>query len=496
MQLAPMLAVIALISVFVLSTTVSIVSLFNARKVDPLQGYLLAGGGLSRPSLISLLLSASFGLNALFYAAWLGYAIGLWAVIIQIAWSVSFFFLARHVSIIRRHKSLHELLGIRFGPKTRIVAGLCSILGIMYFIGWEVGIGRATIGGLIETTSPSGPATISSEWLIAGVVFGSLLYTVLGGLRGNAAADIVQNLLKIIVICFLTYLLFGRFLVQSQSSMRHALFPPFETIGTTPGLGWWAFVTNILFNLAWQFVDNSTWQSIIGSAKATSEDIAKTVRLSGLSIFLVPNLIATILGASLAGTPEIDPNNILVKAVSLVPNLSWFVLLLVFIAVTASVMSVIDGYFLASAYALIIDVIHPTENVADLDKDPQRAKRLLLVVRLGLVLLAVTAIWGVKALLELLELNLFDFVYIVIITQLSLLGPVVMALLSNRISRFPLWIPIVAALFIGFGSVYLGTIHEYRWAIDAAGTFAILSSCILAFIGTKKNPIVLEAEEC
>jgi uncharacterized sodium:solute symporter family permease YidK len=83
MQLAPMLALIALISVFVLSTTVSIVSFFKARKVDPLQGYLLAGGGLSRPSLISLLLSASFGLNALFYAAWLGYAIGMWALIIR-----------------------------------------------------------------------------------------------------------------------------------------------------------------------------------------------------------------------------------------------------------------------------------------------------------------------------------------------------------------------------------------------------------------------------
>jgi hypothetical protein len=486
MQTGWTLALTALTFVFLLSTVLSSLSFSKARSSQPLESYLLASGGLSRSSIVSLLLSSSFGLNALFYATWLGYAIGGWALIIQAAWSVSFFLLTPYTSAIRRHKSLHDLLGRRFGADARVIAGLCSLIGIMYFIGWEVGIGKATINGLIATTDQvaNEQAPLHSEWLISGIVFGCLLYTVLGGLRGNALADIAQNLLKIVVICFLTYLLFKRFVTQSQSSVWSALFPPLTTM--VENLGWWGLITNVMFNLAWQFVDMSTWQSIIGGAKASDEAIAKTLRLSGLSIFIIPNFIATLLGASLAGTPDITPDNILVQSVSLLPSQNVVVLFLIFVAVAACVMSLIDGYFLAAAYALLIDIIHPRENLADLDADPNRAKKLLLIVRVGLVAVAVVAIWGVSYLLDRLGLSLFDFVYIVIITQLALIGPVLIGLATNRLPRIPFWVPIICALIIGFGCVAVGTRLSAKWLVDGAGTFTIIASCLVALIATKR----------
>jgi len=124
-----------------------------------LSSYLLAGGSLGRTSVLNLLVSSSFGLNALFYAAWLGYSIGLYALLIQVSWSASFFLLAKYAHTIRSHKSMHHLLGHDFGSGTRVVAGLFSLTGMMYFIGWETEIARQTFGGLLA--SSASPVAVS-----------------------------------------------------------------------------------------------------------------------------------------------------------------------------------------------------------------------------------------------------------------------------------------------------------------------------------------------
>jgi Na+/proline symporter len=87
--------------------------------------FLLAGRQLSTSDIVNLLLSSSFGLNAIFYATWLGYSIGAWALLIQCAWSISFFLLipvARHFNTAT---SLHDFLGQQFGNLTKLLAALC-----------------------------------------------------------------------------------------------------------------------------------------------------------------------------------------------------------------------------------------------------------------------------------------------------------------------------------------------------------------------------------
>src|SRR5262245_40619955 len=93
-----------------------------------MQEFLLAGRVLPSSSVVSLLLSSSFGLNALIYAAWLGYTIGAWAIIIQAAWALSFVLLIPFARSFYGISSLHDLLGSRYGAATKVFAAICSLV--------------------------------------------------------------------------------------------------------------------------------------------------------------------------------------------------------------------------------------------------------------------------------------------------------------------------------------------------------------------------------
>lgn len=200
---------------------------------------------------------------------------------------------------------------------------------------------------------------------------------------------------------------------------------------------------------------------------------------------MAPGIIGTLLGMALVGAPDITQENIIAQAVALAPGYGEVMLLIAFVTIVACVMSMIDGLFLATAFTFVVDILHPRETLDSLEADPDKADRLLLRVRIALIGIAVTAIWGVKLLLEWLGVGLFDFLYVVIITQLALCGPVFIALTSRREARCPLWLPICLALAVGFGSVFVGTKLDFRWIADGAGTFTIFASCLAAFWATK-----------
>jgi len=144
-------------------------------------------------------------------------------------------------------------------------------------------------------------------------------------------------------------------------------------------------------------------------------------------------------------------------------------------------MSLLDGLFLASALALLTDVVRSRRwtdstlsNVTHLG-----------AVRLSLFAIAAAGIWGVKAVLRVTGADLFSFVYIVIITQLALLGPVLLAF-ANRTGKF-MWVAILLALATGFGSALYGTARGVQYMVDGAGTFTIVVSAIAAIAFSRSN---------
>jgi hypothetical protein len=84
-------AIFAFIIIFSLTAILSLLNIKSKVEVGkPIENYLLARGELGKSSIVNLLLSSSFGINALFYAVWLGYTVGFWAIIIQLSWGLSF----------------------------------------------------------------------------------------------------------------------------------------------------------------------------------------------------------------------------------------------------------------------------------------------------------------------------------------------------------------------------------------------------------------------
>ncbi len=453
------------------------------KRVQSVEDFLLGGRTLDRTSVINLLLSSSFGINALFYAIWLGYTVGVWGLVIQAAWAVSFLLLTPYAKKLRSGNSLHDFLGKRFGVATKILAALCSLVGLMYLMGWEVAIGEGAFKLFLESSNQTATSFSPVSLLIGGVVLGTLTYTILGGLRGNAIVDKLLNGLKVVFIGLLTVLLLRHFFWVGNNSFMTAMFPSFKTMAEN--LGVWGLITNIVFNVSWQFVDNSSWQSIIAGGEKKNKDTVRNLRLSSLAIFLTIGLLGTLIGVALVSSASITPDNVLSQAVQLLPGNGTLLTFGMFVVIISCIMSLLDGLLLASSLTLLTDLLQLKKD-SIWNKAAHSPKRKLLLMRLSLILIALIAIYGVKLIFRITEANLFDFVYIVIITQLALFGPVIVGLATERVKKGALWFSIAAALVVGFGSISFGINKDVKFLVDGAGTFTLLASTIMAFALTKR----------
>lgn len=452
----------------------------------PLHEYLLANQGLERQSVVQLLFSTSFSLNGMLYQVWLGYSIGLWALLVQGAWALSYVLLATHVERVREAKSLHSFLGEHFGKSTRILAGLCSIVGFTLLVGWEFNVGKSTFEGLLNLDPAQSVAPSLVMALTFATVFSSFLYTVVGGLRSNAFANSVQNVVKFVVFSLLIYLLYKASQISpSTLSLQSALFPTFSQLISS--LGAFGLITNIAFSLVWQFVDMSTWQSVIASSRKLDVNGARSaLRLGGLAVFIAPGVIGTVLGALLSGMAGVTDNNVMTKLVSALPGDSPALLFLVFAALFASIMSMIDGLLLAAAYSFVCDLMHSQESLEQIDMDRTRAERVLTVVRLFVGVIALVGTLGVLiGLVDYLGVSLFDLTYVTIICQLALAGPVLLGLQGRNSAKTRMVYAIALGLVAGFGAFTASRLTGEEWLMTGAGFFGMMTSIIVAEIATR-----------
>lgn len=432
--------------------------------------YLLSSRELDRPSVSNLLLSSSFGINAVFYAAWLGFLIGAWALVIQAAWAASFFLLANRSERFTPYRSLHDFLGANFGGGTQRIAAVCSVVGILYFIGWEVNIGTSALSGFGEA-APAHIGSVPDHIVVAILVGGAVLFTLWGGLRGNSRVDKFLNLAKTVSVIGISIILIVQ-LVRVEPQWLSFVFPSFDTM--IAKLGIWGLLTNIIFNLSWQFVDNSTWQSVIaGSARGTTRS-AGHLKASGLFIFFTIGLFGTLIGIGVSYISTVTPDNILLSTGVALGEYSALLVGAMVLLIVACMISLIDGMLLAVALTVIVDLI-PASFRAFLES----RNWILHFCRLVVLLAGLLAVFGIDYIFSILGLSLFDFVYIVIVTQLALLGPVLVGLIVGKAGR-AMYLSIVVGLVAGFGSVIYGVSTESSAFVDGAGTIAVIGSVVSA----------------
>lgn len=324
----------------------------------------------------------------------------------------------------------------------------------MVLIGWEFNVGRETVAGLmtLRDTSVASPQLIFA--FTVAVVAICLLYTLMGGLRSNVTANTVQNIMKGVIYLLLIFLLFN--LARQTSWDKIVLLPsPDKALAA---LGVAGLITNVVFSLAWQYVDMSTWHSVIASKKSLSdEESASALKQGGFWVFLAPGVIGTLLGALLTAQADVNANNILSQIVSRFS--SDIMLFLAFVAIFASIMSMVDGLLLAAAYALVCDLLSRDRSLESIDENIERSNFLLGWIRVFLTVVAVAGIAGVYWLLAALSLSLFDIVYVLIIAQLSLFGAVWTGLTQADSRSRQMHYSIVSGLLAGAAAVFLSKMN-------------------------------------
>ncbi|MBL8399189.1 MAG: hypothetical protein JNL84_13785 [Candidatus Accumulibacter sp.] len=466
---------IAMYGLVFLTVAFAITSLMRKRKdatTGPLREYLLAANELPRLRVLNLLWAASFSVNGMLYQTYLGYKIGFWALLTQAAWALSFYWLSRYTERIRSSDGLHGALGAKFHPSLKPIAAVFSILSAMALIGWEFNVLQSTFRGLI----PSGPTkSMDQGSLIAlGIVFSCVFYTILGGMRANALADIIQSFLKVLGFSLLLILLYVNLTKPGASHFEK--LPDFDQAIAVLTLG--GLLTNLAFSLTWQFVDMSTWQSVVsGKASATTSQSAKDLRRAGFMTFVAPGVLGTLLGIFLMPTAGVDEGNGLAKAIEALQPLGAVTSFLIFLAIASCAMSMIDGLLLVSGFTLIVDVFYRKKTLTEIDSDRDSAFKILGIVRLAFVVLAAFGVAGVSTIMRSLGLAEFMILYVIVVPALALFGPVFLMLLGKTSrSRSVTFVPVFAALvgvsFIAGGEKYA------QWA----GTATLLFSLILTYL--------------
>ena len=445
---------------------------------EKLERFFLGDRALSDRRVIDLLVSSSFGTNSILYAVWLGYLMGMWAIIIHIAWCLSFCLIAQFGSQIYRFTSIHDFLNSCYGKAAKIISAICSIVGLLYFSGWEIAISKSGLESLGFFSSTN--STIFWSTMISIAICIALFYTAIGGQLVNGVVNSILNIIKMSLLSLIVVAVF--YVVKnSHQSVLHILLPNIST--AIMGIGIMGFITNLLLNLSWQFVDNSSWQIISSGKNSYAKGISSTLSRTSLYVFFV-YFLETLLGASLRVIGGLNSDNILGGVTYLLGNYGGKVFAFaVVMLLLSSMMSLIDGVALSTAQTLVVDL--GMSNISLKNK-----KTNLHVARVVTVVIGIIAAWGIQIALNSVGRSIFDFVYIFTVVQLSLAGPILIGL-TLKPKFIPLmWLSIVIALIMGLGLSFFGGIYGAAWIMDASGFItlctSLLSSIIIYFLN--KNP--------
>jgi hypothetical protein len=365
---------------------------------------------------------------------------------------------------------------------TQKIGALCSIIGLLYFAGWEIAIAKSGLESL-NIGEPFIITLITSIFIII-----PLIYSSFGGQKINSIIDTFINIAKFLLLIFIVVTL--TISLNVSGNINYNLVFPTFSVGIA-SIGMVGLITNLIFNLSWQFVDNSTWQTISSSSSSEENGLKKSLFGASGGVFLTVALLGTILGSLLAGSgaTNISSDNILGAITIGMPN-PWSTIVLISICalLLLSMMTLVDGVSLSVAQSVVVDMGFVNKNYMKNKKTGLKTARIITV------LMGALAAWGVQLILKLIGGSIFDFVYILIVAQLSLLGPIIIGLVCKAKDTKYMWISIVFALFLGIISSALGAIFNISALIDLAGSISALSSVLIAFIiySISKNKFMKE----
>lgn len=253
------------------------------------------------------------------------------------------------------------------------------------------------------------------------------------------------------------------------------------------------FTANVAFSLAWQFVDLSTWQAAIATESGLNK--AKgALQSAGLSVFVAPGILGTVMGIGLSGYPDLTSETVLPALVKLVGGQPWIIFILT-VAIATCAMSFVDTMMLGIGLAAVTDLMFRSKvdqyNLLQASEVADRAHRqgvakIIGWARLTLLGTAVLGTYAIGWISDWLGISLFDLVYVVVVSQLSMFGPVMIGLLNGRPTHYSGVLATLSALVAGYGlSIYGGVIGNSDMVNGAPLLSLILSFAVAWSCSTK-----------
>jgi hypothetical protein len=310
-------------------------------------------------------------------------------------------------------------------------------------------------------------------FLLSIAVILAIFYSSLWGRKASGTVNVFLNSVK--VTCLILTLVILFYSVASTSGLSiGTFFPPLSE--AILGLGIIGFITNIIFNLSWQFVDNSSWQSISSASRHNAKNINKVIKSAGLGTLLTVNGLGTVLGSLLRNDTTIDSSNILGNVVHFSSQFPEIALIAMLVLIVLSAISLFDGAILSISQSLVVDLGFrwPGKKVT------------LRYARAITLFVGIFSAWGVNYVLQALGGSIFDLVYVVILVQLSLIGPVIIGLLRTKHVK-KMWLAIIISLLSGIVTTIIGITNNDQNLLQAAGTVTTAVSIVLGIILHKRS---------
>lgn len=356
------------------------VGLRASRGVSSSQDFAVAGQGLSFPLLLGTLVAAVVGASATIGRAGKAYEVGILIALSGVAYGLGLLAFGKLAPVIKRLQfwSVPDALGARYGQTFRFLSALIIYLCVMGVFASQLmafGVTATFMSGSVEVS-------FSSAVIISAVLMTA--YTLTGGMKSVAAADLFQVVIIVVMIgLVLPIVLIGE--MGGPISTLKALVP---SDGNWLGGMSLAFLISLfLIDIPIVLIDASLWQKT--GAAQTVAHIRRAVIITGL-IFIVWGTLSAAYGV-LARRLEPDLLGAGLIADAALPSLLFnylppILLGLAFAALVAVIIS-------TAATAMLVAGTTAGFELFKVIKPGASDKEILLVTRLGVALVALVGVY-------------------------------------------------------------------------------------------------------
>ncbi|AZL16163.1 sodium:solute symporter family protein [Rickettsiales endosymbiont of Stachyamoeba lipophora] len=349
-----------------------VVGIYKGRNIKTFKEYAIGDYKFSNSALVATITATWLDAAAVIGTHERVYQFGIvWVVIFLFGVLEIFLFqlLAPRIYRFKGHLSVSEILGTWYGPRARVIGGICVALHSIGIVAAQVG----AIGYLCHEFFHISP--------VIGIIIGAgavVIYSSFGGIKAVTYTDIIQFAFFMVAIPLIANIM----LIKAGGYSGLFEKVPAEHLKIFPNYGSVSEYLVLFLFFAIPLFDSCLIQRVLMAN--SKEQVVTSFKSTALVMILFYVLCGLIALSVLTINTDLDPNNVLYYTIN--NYLPVGIKGLGIAGLLAVVMSTADSYLNTSSVAIIHDVVNP------LRKTSLSGKQELLIIKLTALIVGVGAI--------------------------------------------------------------------------------------------------------